>query len=90
MSKIIKEKLDINQEGHLSDLKIGQSGIVLALHNQEIPLRRRLLDMGVTVGVEITIEGFAPLGDPVQVNLRGYSLAMRLYDMAQIDIRRVK
>ena len=90
MKRIKKQNLSINQEGHLSDLKINQTGIVLALHNHEASLRRRLLDMGITVGTEITVEGFAPLGDPVRVNLRGYSLAMRLYDMAQIDIKRIK
>ena len=46
--------------------------------------------MGITKGVEITIEGFAPLGDPVRIFLRGYSLAVRLYDMSQIDIIRIK
>lgn len=90
MKKIKKTTLEINQEGHLSDLSLGQSGIVLALHNQEPSLRRRLLDMGITKGVEITIEGFAPLGDPVSIKLRGYTLAIRLFDMSQIDIKRIK
>jgi len=88
--KINRIKLDIGQEGHLSDLLIGQTGIVLAIHNHEKSLRRRLLDMGITKNVEISIEGFAPLGDPARVNLRGYSLAMRLIDMSEIDIRRIK
>ena len=87
--KVIKTKLQINQEGHLSDLEIGQTGIVLALHNSEVSLRRRLLDMGITKGVEIYIEGKAPLGDPINVRLRGYNLAMRLFDMSQIDIKRI-
>lgn len=85
-----KISLQINQEGHLSDLKLNESGIVLALHNHSAPLRRRLLDMGITKGEEITIEGFAPLGDPVRIHLRGYSLAIRLQDMSEIDIRRTK
>ena len=90
MSKKIKKiKLEINQDGHLSDLEKGQSCIVLALHNQDPALRRRLLDMGITKGVEITVEGYAPLGDPVNVRLRDYNLAIRLLDMSQIDIRRI-
>jgi len=83
-------RLNLQEEGHLSDLRIGESGIVLALHNHEPALRRRLLDMGITKNVIITIEGSAPLGDPMRVNLRGYSLAMRVQDMREIDIRRIK
>ena len=89
MKKVIKKHLEIGEEGHLSDLEKSQSGIVLALHNNEPSLRRRLLDMGITKGVTITIDGFAPLGDPVNVRLRGYNLAIRLFDMSQIDIKRI-
>jgi len=88
-NKIKKINLALNEEGHLSDLKLHQKAVVLALHNHNPAIKRHLLDMGITTGVEIEIEGFAPLGDPVRVFLRGYSLAMRLQDMREIDIRRI-
>lgn len=80
----------IGEEGHLSDLKIGQVGKVLALHTENKALRRRLLDMGITKGVEIEIKKIAPLGDPVDISLRGYELCVRLEDMKNIDIKVVK
>jgi len=89
MSKIKRIKLKIGEEGHLSDLIIGQKAKVLAIHNHSAAIKRHLLDMGITTGVEILIEGYAPLGDPIRVRLRGYSLAMRLIDMSQIDIVRI-
>lgn len=80
------KKLSAQQTGHLSDLTIGQKAKVLALHNHNKALRRRLLDMGITKGVEITIKKIAPLGDPVDIELRGYELCLRKEDMKQIDI----
>ena len=80
------KKLSAKQTGHLSDLTIGQKAIVLALHNHNKALRRRLLDMGITKGVEIIIKKIAPLGDPVDIELRGYELCLRKEDMKQIDI----
>lgn len=79
-------KLSAKQTGHLSDLTIGQKAKVLALHNHNKALRRRLLDMGITKGVEITIKKIAPLGDPIDIELRGYELCLRKEDMKQIDI----
>lgn len=84
------KKLKINEEGHLSDLTIGQKAIVLALHNDNPALRRRLLDMGITKGVEIAIKKKAPFGDPVDITLRGYELCIRLSDMKNIDIKVVE
>lgn len=79
-------KLSVKRTGHLSDLVIGQKAKVLALHNKNKALRRRLLDMGITKNVIITIKKIAPLGDPVDIELRGYELCLRLDDMKQIDI----
>lgn len=87
MSSIRKNILGINEEGHLSDLKIGQSARVLALHNDDPSRRRRLLDMGITCGVIVTVKKIAPLGDPVDIVLRGYELALRLSDLANIDVK---
>jgi ferrous iron transport protein A len=73
--------------GHLSDLKKGQKALVLDFHNDNAALRRHLLDMGITKGVVIEIKKEAPLGDPVDLKLRGYELAMRRADMRGIDIQ---
>jgi ferrous iron transport protein A len=84
---IIKHHLAIGQEGHLSDLKLGQKGQILALHNDNAALRRRLLDMGLTTGVVVEIKKIAPLGDPIDIVLRGYELCIRQAEMANIDIK---
>ena len=85
-----KQILKVGEQGHLSDLKIGQVAKVLALHSDNKALRRRLLDMGITKGVEVTIKKIAPLGDPVDIELRGYELCIRKIDMQNIDIEVIK
>ena len=85
-----KQILKSGEQGHLSDLKIGQVAKVLALHSDNKALRRRLLDMGITKGVEVTIKKIAPLGDPVDIELRGYELCIRKIDMQNIDIEVIK
>lgn len=82
--------LSVGQSGHLSDLKIGQKAKVISLHNKNKPLRRRLLDMGITKNVVILIKKIAPLGDPIDVELRGYELCLRLSDMKEIDVEVVE
>ncbi len=82
-----EKRLKSGEEGHLSNLKRGQKGIVLALHNDNAALRRRLLDMGITKGVVIEIKKIAPLGDPIDIKLRGYELCLRKNDMKGIDIK---
>ncbi|MEG0899875.1 MAG: FeoA domain-containing protein [Oscillospiraceae bacterium] len=52
-------------------------------------LRRRLVDMGITPGVEIMVRKIAPLGDPIQINLRGYELSIRKDDAANIEIKKI-
>ncbi len=54
--------------------------------NGEGPLRRRIMDMGLTKGVEIFIRKVAPLGDPIQINLRGYELSIRKADGILVEI----
>ena len=85
-----KQLLKPGEQGHLSDLKIGQVAKVLALHSDNKALRRRLLDMGITKGVEVTIKKIAPLGDPIDIELRGYELCIRKLDMQNIDIEVIK
>ena len=73
----------------LSDFDIGETGLVTNVEG-EGKLRRRLLDMGITTGVEVKIKKIAPLGDPVDIELRGYELCIRKKDLAEIDIEVIK
>ena len=70
----------------LKQVKVGQSVTVVKLHG-EGPVRRRMMDMGITKGVEIYVRKMAPLGDPIEVNLRGYELSLRKSDAEMIEIR---
>jgi len=79
-------RLGPKEEGHLSDLCIGQKAIVKGVHNDNLALRRRLLDMGITNGVTVEVKKIAPMGDPVAVKLRGYELCLRRQDLKNIDI----
>ena len=71
---------------HLANLSKGQKGKVVLLNTTDRALRRRLLDMGITEGVQIKIKKVAPLGDPIDMELRGYHLCLRKRDMTFIDI----
>ncbi len=70
----------------LRDLKPGQQGIVTAIHTAG-SMKRRIMDMGITPGVEIRVIKVAPLGDPVEVNVRGYELSLRKEEAQQIEMR---
>jgi len=72
----------------LKDLKVGKSGRVLAVGGERV-LRRRLLDMGITPRTVITVKKAAPMGDPVELLLRGYVLSLRLEDAEKIEIEEV-
>ena len=69
----------------LKDAKIGKSVTVLKL-NGEGALRRRIMDMGITKGVKITIRKVAPLGDPLELTVRGYELTLRKADAELIEV----
>ena len=69
----------------LKDAKIGQSVVVLKLHG-EGAVRRRIMDMGITKDVEVFIRKVAPLGDPIEVCVRGYELSLRKADAEMIEI----
>ena len=71
----------------LSELAIGQGGKIMAL---ELPpeAKQRLLEMGMTVGARIEIVRFAPLGDPVDIKVRGYHLSIRKHEAAGIWVER--
>ena len=63
-------------EKKLSEFKIGESGIIKIV-NGEGRIRRRLFDMGITPGAEIYLRKKAPLGDPIEITIRGYELTLR-------------
>ncbi len=69
----------------LKDVRIGQSAKVVKLHG-EGALRRRIMDMGMTKGVVVTVRKVAPLGDPLEVTLRGYELSLRKDDAAMVEV----
>jgi len=69
----------------LKDVKCGQMVTVLRL-NGEGAVKRRIMDMGITRGVEIFVRKLAPLGDPMELRLRGYALSIRRADAAMIEI----
>lgn len=69
----------------LKDAKIGQTVKVVKLHG-EGAVKRRIMDMGLTKGVEIYIRKVAPLGDPMEIMVRGYELSLRKQDAQMIEV----
>ena len=69
----------------LKDLKVGESASVVRL-NSTGATRRRLLDMGLTKGVKVTLRKVAPLGDPLEITLRGYELSLRKSQAELIEV----
>jgi ferrous iron transport protein A len=70
----------------LKDVKPGETVSVVKLHGQGA-VKRRIMDMGITRDAEILVRKVAPLGDPVEVNVRGYELSLRRADIDIIEIR---
>ncbi|MCI8632227.1 MAG: ferrous iron transport protein A [Lachnospiraceae bacterium] len=70
----------------LDTLKPGQSGMIAAVGG-EGALRRRLLDMGLTPGTRVAVKKMAPMGDPIELSLRGYLLSIRKEDAAKITLK---
>ena len=69
----------------LKEAKVGQTVKVVKLHG-EGAVKRRIMDMGITKGVEIYVRKVAPLGDPVEVTVRGYELSLRKNDADMIEV----
>ncbi len=69
----------------LRQVKVGGRAKVVKLHG-EGALRRRIMDMGITKGVEIYVRKVAPLGDPMELNVRNYELSIRLADAEMIEV----
>lgn len=70
----------------LKEIKIGET-VTVEKVNGEGAVKRRIMDMGITRGVEVYVRKVAPLGDPVEVNVRGYELSLRKADAEQIIVK---
>ena len=69
----------------LKDMKVGETVTVVKLHG-EGAVKRRIMDMGLTKGVEVHVRKVAPLGDPMKLNVRGYELSVRRADAQMIEV----
>ena len=69
----------------LKDIRISKSATVVKLHG-EGALKRRIMDMGITKGTTITVRKVAPLGDPMEITVRGYELSLRKADAEMIEV----
>ena len=81
-----KKILKVGEEGHLHELQKGQSAIVTGIHGNNLTVKRRLLDMGITKGVKLEVKKIAPFGDPIDLYLRGYELCVRRKDVEDIEV----
>ena len=70
----------------LKEAKVGDTVSVVKLHG-EGAVKRRIMDMGITRGVEVKIRKVAPLGDPIEVTVRGYELSLRKADAEMIEVQ---
>lgn len=69
----------------LKDVKVGQTCTVKRIHG-EGALKRRIMDMGLTKGVEVYVRKVAPLGDPIEITVRGYELSIRKGDATLVEV----
>lgn len=70
----------------LRDVKIGETAVIVKLHG-EGALKRRIMDMGLTKGTEVYVRKVAPLGDPMELTVRGYELSVRKGDAELIEVQ---
>ena len=69
----------------LKDVKVGETATAVKLHG-EGAVKRRIMDMGITKGTELFVRKVAPLGDPMELNVRGYELSVRKSDAEMIEV----
>jgi ferrous iron transport protein A len=69
----------------LNEVEVGRTVKVAKLHG-EGAVKRRIMDMGITKGVEVTVRKVAPLGDPIELTVRGYELSIRKDEAARIEV----
>ena len=70
----------------LKDVRVGETAVILRLHG-EGALKRRIMDMGLTKGTEVYVRKVAPLGDPLELTVRGYELSLRKGDAELIEVQ---
>lgn len=70
----------------LKEAKIGDTVYVMKLHG-EGAVKRRIMDMGITKGTEVYVRKVAPLGDPIEITVRGYELSLRKVDAEMIEVQ---
>lgn len=70
----------------LEDVKVGETAVVVRLHG-EGAVKRRIMDMGLTRGTEVHVRKVAPLGDPMELTVRGYELSVRKADAEMIEVQ---
>lgn len=71
---------------NLAELKLNERGKVLKLNIKDKKMRRHLLDMGITRGVEVKVKKIAPIGDPIDIELRGYELCVSKKELKDIEV----
>lgn len=70
----------------MKDVKVGETAVVVRLHG-EGAVKRRIMDMGLTRGTEVHVRKVAPLGDPMELTVRGYELSVRKADAEMIEVQ---
>ena len=80
------EKRPFGQNKKLNELIPGQKAIIMAIKDKPSVTRRRILDMGITVGTSILVKKVAPLGDPMNLYVRGYALCIRKEEAKNIFV----
>ena len=80
------EQQQFNSPRTLQELAPGQSGMILSVGNQSGAVKRRLVDMGLTPGTTVKVTKVAPLGDPVEITVRGYELSLRKADAGMVEV----
>ena len=70
----------------LDSLEVGKDAVVASVESDDKALRQHILDMGLTPGTEVTMVKYAPMGDPLEIRLRGYELTLRKADAARIEL----
>ncbi len=70
----------------LKQVKVGESAVIEKLHG-EGAIKRRIMDMGLTKGTEVYVRKVAPLGDPMELTVRGYELSVRKADAEMIEVK---
>lgn len=73
-------------ERTLKELKTGEKGTIIKVLGEKGAVKKRLMDMGVTRGAEVLVRKVAPLGDPIEVNIRGYELTLRKTEAQNIIV----